>query len=74
MLDGKQCGGNEFITAHILKRTGTMRTRKQISSHIQVLKAKLSDNEACPYSLLNSLPQIANLVRDEPYDCQWPQH
>ena len=54
-LHGKLCGGNEFISNWIWLDTGAWRDRKQVSSHIQVLKGYLLNNAKCKSLLVPAL-------------------
>lgn len=49
MLDGALRGRNELIQDSIYKDTGIRRDRKQVSSHLQVLKQHLKDQPGGEY-------------------------
>lgn len=63
----KLCGRNELLSEKIMLWTGVYRSRKQISSHIQVLKGFMMGNDECEscQDVLWYTGAQSNLIRDE---------
>jgi len=52
MINGKPCGRNELIADYIRRKTFKVRSRKQVSSHIQVLKNLKRNDQDCKLSIV----------------------
>lgn len=52
LVNGKPCGRNELISDFIYRKTCKIRTRKQVSSHIQVLKNTRKGDSHCKIGIL----------------------
>lgn len=62
-IGGRSCGRNELISDYIMAKTGKFRLRKQVSSHIQVIKNMGLRKELI--ALINDGPQFGSEEEEE---------
>ena len=62
VLDGRPYGRNELIAKYIYLATKKTRSRKQVSSHIQVMKKKMIDHPDCEYQAPDSYSVLVKLI------------
>lgn len=55
-------GRNELIADYIFRNTGDVRTRKQVSSHIQVLKPFVQNEAISKFSCLDTTQLVTMLT------------